>query len=226
MTQNDIFGQLTAVFIEWQGFLKDPQYIHRGGEISWDRASQLILSENLTRRDVLEISRMGQYSFRVAGDESIIQISYRFDPQGDLQSARLAFYEVGSLTVVDEEIEVLPIEQEDGPNTLARWIRFDYCNTGLGRVLHMDCHLHVSGLPGTRFAVTGVPTPRQFIEFIAAHFYPTEYKKIRLDEDQRFNNLARLDSVNSASIRLADEQTEVYSRIPHFRIPVRFATNG
>ncbi len=75
---------------------------------------------------------------------------------------------------------------DDEPEIPVRWVRFDYVATGRGRLLHTDSHLHVSGLPRTRFAVAGVPTPKQFIEFVVSHFYPAFYTLARRDGDQTF----------------------------------------
>jgi hypothetical protein len=217
MTPNDAYGQLVSVFVGWNGFLKDPQYVRNELEIAWNGARPQVLPEKLTRQDILELSRQGQFTFRVAEDDSLIQISYRFTNNGDLDAARLAFYELGE-EALEEDVEVLPFGEPEDSSEQATWVRFDYCHTGRSRVLHMDSHLHVSGLPGIRFAVTGIPTPKQFVEFVASHFYPHVYRERRLTNEE-FANFTTIDRINSVSASPQFALADLYKRIPHFRIP-------
>ena len=215
MTLSDLYGQLTAVFIEWQGVLKDPQYVRNDNSVTWTNAQITILPEFLTRAETLELSRRRQFTFRLSEDDSVIQLSYRFS-NGRVAEARLAFYEVGLRDYDDENGDVQPIADAHA-NLPARWVRFDYRETGLGRVLHTDSHLHVSGLPGTRFAVAGVLTPKQFIELIIFHFYPETYTAMRLDSNVEFDDA--IDSINADHFDCGHEPANLYARIPHFRVP-------
>lgn len=215
MTPNDLMSQLTSVFVEWEGVLKDPQYIRNDDSVTWANAEIVILPEEITKAETFELSRRRQFTFRMSADDSVVQLSYRFN-QGNITEARLAFYEVGLREYEDDVGNVRPVEDADA-NLAARWVRFDYRETGLGRVLHTDSHLHVSGLPGTRFAVSGLLTPKQFIEFIIAHFYPDIYENVRLAHGVEFNDV--IDSINADCFKCGSEPTHLYERIAHFRIP-------
>jgi hypothetical protein len=223
MKPSEAFGQLITVFREWDGFLKDPRYIRRGNEITWSDAHAISVPDRLTRDDVLSLSRRGQFTFRVTEDEALIQISYRYSTDGELAAARLAYYGIADDPVKmrdgDFEEGVLPIGETQSLYDVATWVRFDYLHTGLARVIHMDSHLHISGLPSVRFAVTGVPTPRQFIEFIVSHFYPASYQKIRLDKEDGLEGFDAVDKVNALSCPLREPLEDIYRRIPHFRLP-------
>ena len=64
-------------------------------------------------------------------------------------------------------------------NEALPWLRIDYDPRVAGGVLHAPCHLHVHGAPTVRIPVDRVPTPRAFVEAIAAWFYPQLYAKHR-----------------------------------------------
>jgi hypothetical protein len=120
-----------------------------------------------------------------------------------------------------EDVEpgnVYPLEDYDLDESV-RWIRFDYNSTGANSVLHMNCHLHISGLPGTRFAVAGIPTPKQFVEFVVGHFYPNDYQSVRLDGNQQFGDVDVIDSINAQIFDRGAEPLDTYRRISHFRTP-------
>lgn len=93
-----------------------------------------------------------------------------------------------------EQEEMLLGLDED---SVAPWVRFDF-DPGAGKrgVLHHDTHLHLVGFPRTRVAVSGVPTPRQFIEFVISSFYPTEYVARRLDDDYAFRDPRVVENLN------------------------------
>jgi hypothetical protein len=217
MTASEVYSQLIAVFVDWPGVLKDPQYIRRDNEITWSNATHTILPDKLTRAETKELSRSGQFTFRISEDDSILQISYTFARTGDLDCARLAYYQVGSSYQIDEAINVYPSEDESN-DTPAHWVRFDYVRTQRCRVLHMDSHLHVSGLPGIRIAVEGVPTPKQFVEFVISHFYANTYQSFRLHGDQQFMNTDQIDQINSERITL-HQDAPMYRRLPHVKMP-------
>jgi len=216
MTPNDVMGQLTAALIGWAGLLKDPQYVRNGNTITWVNAQNIMLPEQLTRDRTRELSRNRQFSFRIASDDSVLQIGYKFGPDG-VKQARLAFYEVGLLEESDLD-SIYPLPEEDEINPV-RWVRFDYNSETEYRVLHMNSHLHMSGLPGTRFAVAGVPSPKQFIEFVFSHFYPTDYEMRRLNGDGRFESFQTIDAINADRFNCGADPMEVYRRVPHLLIP-------
>src|ERR1700684_46295 len=49
MTANDLMSQLTSVFVEWEGVLKDPQYIRNDDSVTWANAEIVILPEEITK---------------------------------------------------------------------------------------------------------------------------------------------------------------------------------
>jgi len=116
---------------------------------------------------------------------------------------------------VDEDVKGVPVHDDDADlkmdlrdellvgleeDEVAPWIRFDY-DPGAGKrgILHHDTHLHFVGFPNTRVAVNGVPTPRQFIEFVMGAFYPSEYAAKRLDRDYLFRNQRAIENLNEVA---------------------------
>jgi hypothetical protein len=220
MTQNEVLSQLRAVLIGWNGLLKDPNFIRDGSRVTWADSEALVVRENLTRQDTLDISRRRQFSFRIAEDDSLIQIGYNFSRDGTISEARLAYYEVGQQNTGTAEVTegVIPAEDFTGEAPV-RWLRFDYTNSAGRTPLHAQCHLHISGLPGVRVAVVGVPKPKQFVEFVIALFYDYEYASARLDENGLFRSLEQMDNVNAPNSGCGHEQLDMLRRIPHIRIP-------
>ncbi len=97
------------------------------------------------------------------------------------------------------------------------YLRIDYAPHQSGGVLHHDCHLHISGFPYTRMIVSGLPTPKQFVEFIMAICYPDIYRGKRLNPTGMYANDNDIYSVNSPCFH-APPNT-VYNQIAHLKIP-------
>lgn len=255
MRINEAYGQLTSVFKDWSPAIANPRGIRKGSQITWDSYKPLMLKQNITASDVIDLFNEGQYTFQVTIDGSLIQIYYQFDSRGnELQSARLAFYSA----VADEQflnkdentLEFFPTFQsniEDEANDLEAyesetfseeyreetvgttgltnfkdspisWLRIDYAPDKAKGVLHHACHMHLSSFPLARLVVAGVPTPRQFIEFIMAFCYPSIYEKHRLDSHGQYANADHILTINSNCVPLGDHN--VFRQMAHFRIPI------
>lgn len=102
------------------------------------------------------------------------------------------------------------------------YFRIDYAPHQSGGVLHHDCHLHISGFPYTRIVVSGLPTPKQFVEFIMAICYPEIYRVKRLNSSGAYSNDNDIYSVNSPCFH-APPNT-VYNQIAHLKIPTNIAS--
>ncbi|SRR6266487_1124854 len=98
------------------------------------------------------------------------------------------------------------------------WLRIDYDPEHANGVLHHHCHMPLSTFPRSRLIVAGVPTPRQFIEFIMALCYPRVYEKHRLNKDGQYNNEKHILTINSNCVPL--REYDVFRQMTHFRIPI------
>jgi hypothetical protein len=218
MKLTDVMGQLVAVFTGWDGFLKDPNYIRNNRAITWAGFQNVFVPEVVSREISLDLSRRRQYSFRVSEDDSVVQIAYTFDAQDSLLEARLAYYEVGFPGMDDDEL-VAPPGAEDDVENLVRWMRIDYCPASAGGVLHTPCHLHLSGHSSFRLPIKGVPTPIQFMELVVSMFYPSTYAHKRLTGDGRFQDTAKVDTLNSSHKRWGEHPDEILRRVVHLNMP-------
>lgn len=119
-----------------------------------------------------------------------------------------------------------------GKNTVS-WFRIDYqprrqtvssgknkseVNESTG-ILHSKCHLHISGFPNSRFPVSGIPTPKQFIEIIIAFCYPEKYQKYRLNKQGTYVDINCLKEVNKIIIDFDHEN--ILQMMTHIKIPHR-----
>jgi len=121
---------------------------------------------------------------QVSQDGSPLQLYYAFDKTGKrVVGASLGFYysaQSSDDSSVEPSGEVLPIsEAERTPG----WIRLDF-DPSANRVdvAHYYCHLHTSISDEMRIPVTGVPTPKQFVDLILCWFYPEVYRSEKLGE--------------------------------------------
>lgn len=97
------------------------------------------------------------------------------------------------------------------------WLRIDFDPDRSSGVLHGECHLHISNFPDSRILVKGVPTPKQFVEFIMALCYPAIYQLHRLGGTGNYRDLKRVKSINSPIFPPKNE--EIYSHLSHIRVP-------
>jgi hypothetical protein len=238
---SEIFSSVTSAYDDWSKFLTNPQHLRIGNAVAWSSFAPFILDYPVLSSDVVRMTDDGQYTLQVIEDGSIIQIYYLYNRKEDqILSANLAFYsiqiserpsihdieldEVGSSAVSatsedGEAIENLPMDEivsgnEDGP---VSWLRIDYDPQNARGVLHHACHLHISAFPDSRFVVSGLPTPKQFIEFIMALCYPMSYKEHRLNEQWEYGDEKKIRSVNQPCVTLED--SDIYRQIAHFRVP-------
>jgi hypothetical protein len=102
----------------------------------------------------------------------------------------------------------------DGP---VNWIRIDYDPSEIRGILHHSCHMHISFFTHSRIVVSGIPSPRQFTEFVLATFYPDIYRQHRLDHEDRFVNQDMINSFNE--IHFPPDDVKLCSQVVHIRIP-------
>jgi hypothetical protein len=169
MRVDDLMGQLTSVYLEWSAadLLQNPNYHRREREITWNGGNTWT-EACILFDDICAWESAGAYSFQ-AFDGSIFRLYFRYAQSGALEQATLLFVHAQPCC---EGSDVLP------------WIRVDCDPKRQAGTLHAECHLHVHGAPSVRIPVDGLPTPRAFVEAIAAWFYPDKYRLHRqLDSD-------------------------------------------
>lgn len=148
---------------------------------------------------VRELVDNRQYTFQTIEDGAILQLHYLFGSD-ELLSANLAYYSAG---VTDD----MPVG----------WYRIDYDPVREGGVIHAGCHFHLGLFPNMRLVVDGVPTPRQFVEFVIASCYPDSYQRHRLGSDGKHYDVKRIHSVNTQCFDLPTH--EACKFITHIRVP-------
>jgi len=217
MKINDAYGELQASYIDWDGLFKDPNYFRTNAAVSWRDAAGLVLNDPVTVGVIRDLSNRRQFSFRVASDDSLVQLGYRFDREGELTAARLAFYKLPTPEITDD-LAVRPALDDD-PSNQVSWLRLDFIEAINVRVGHTPCHVHLCGFPSVRFAVFGVPSPSQFIEFIVSHFYPAEYASARLAPDGTFDNYEKINRINGRATKAGLEPRKLLRCLPHLVTP-------
>jgi hypothetical protein len=231
MRINDVMGLLVSTYIEWNHVLANPKFIRKGRVITWRDYSSARLAIPESYLDVAQLYEGGRYSFQTT-DGSLLQIYYSYPHSNDeLAEARLAFYKVDEHSWEFEEPNeaedtdelVRPIghvahdERAIRPSGSINWVRIDYSPRSAGGVLHTSCHLHISAFPSARVVVAGVPTPKQFVEFVMALCYPDIYSKHRLDANGDYKEPAELATVNADCVPFREDI--VFGQITHLRIP-------
>lgn len=244
MPISDTLTNLKEAYNDWSAYLINPRYIRNGNLITWNNYESCILKDPVLTSTINDLADKRQYTFQTL-DGSIIQIYYKFDPRGsDLLEARLAFFSAVSynsyfdaeqLLQEDEDLssfqtteEIYSSSEFDGVTESqplnsstkvepASWIRIDYAPHDQKGLLHHSCHLNTSAFPYTRLVVAGIPTPRQFIEFIMLLTNPNDYQFHRLQQDGTFKSEIKIKEVNSNCFQLTDHP--IFNQISHFRIP-------
>lgn len=103
----------------------------------------------------------------------------------------------------DQELEQMNIEErptvmpEEGAPfaeivELIPSIRFDYTPSDRRPYIHEHAHLHIPSFAQTRIAVSGFPSPQQFIELIFAWFYPDIYENRYHSFAEKINPAAKI----------------------------------
>jgi hypothetical protein len=217
--------EMRSLATDWHGLLLNPRWLRTDYEVTWQQRSGLRLPARLTHEALAEAGREGQYSFQMI-DGSLLQLWYRF--AGDrttLQSAGLGYYrnEAPGEHFDDDELEEDDADPDDvGPadvpviETLP-WIRFDYDPGAFRGCVHAKCHMHWSMCNGSRLAVRGVPSPRQFVESVMSWFYSEEYAARHLNDDGSHRDDERVGWVNGAL--LVDEGDDPHrARLMHVNV--------
>jgi len=130
-------------------------------------------------------------------DGSLITVFYRFDQQGELQEASLAYYPNPNLAMSShnfpEEIES-HVNKED---YLSNYLRLDFNFNEKSEVFHPCTHVHIGLLSSFRIATDNFPFFSDFVEFILFLNYSEEWKSIYLN---KHSSLSEYISKRSKSI--------------------------
>lgn len=162
MKINEVMSSLRSVYDDWSKILVNPQFARIKSTVAWSGFSQsrILIRSPVMPSDITDLIEDSQYTFQIYRDGSIIRILYFYDKSGKkLESASLAFYSAKPAYKLSHHSPV-------------SWLRIDYDPKRARGVLHHNSHIHLSGLPDSRFVVNGLLTPKQFIEFIMAYVYP------------------------------------------------------
>lgn len=205
MRINDALGVLVSVYQDWGHVLANPRYVRSDRTITWINNSSPRLADPVTPDDISALADDGQYSFQIAEDGSLLQLYYEYEDADDhrIKSASLAYYGA-------------PIAYGTEPPFI-RWCRLDYDPSSSRGVIHSDSHIHLSYFPDSRLMVKGLPTPKQFIEFIMALCYPNLYEEHRLDARGQYKDKARNLRVNEPSIQI--DEGDLFNHITYLCIP-------
>jgi hypothetical protein len=210
---------LSAAASDWRQFLWNPSFLRIGDEILWTNYSPNPFDDPVSPEGLAKLRAAGQYSFLLS-DSSALQLQYRFANNGEnLLGARLAFYKQPVGFAEESEgpspakEQIVPLEEYSRP---VEWIRLDFDPMAARPVIHPAAHFHVGGLTDARIAVCGVPTPRQFIEFIILTFYPEKFSARRVDPRGRLRPRDYSSRMNGWP--LVDRPDEPL--LLHFRVPV------
>jgi hypothetical protein len=239
MNPSKIISQIRATWLDWDGYLINPNFVRKESTIAW-RGSRTMVPIPLRDQDVLLLAAQGEYSFQVLEDEALIQLAYDFDSKGRrLLKASLAYYALStpdrSEPSEPSEPSELP-EQDDEPALMpddyapllddvpvgepqgAAWLRIDFSPDFQRKgILHHDCHVHLSGMNLARIPLDGVPSPRQFVEFIFASFYPSAYREHRLKGLPLCTDAVLVASINEHSWPVASQA--LAQAIMHISVP-------
>ena len=230
MNQNDAMEAVRCLQGLWAGFLLNPRVKRVNSTITWELDDRRHLPERVLANEFELLSSQKQYSFQLF-DGSLIQIFYRFDTTGgSLEEAHLAFVQsprgdAGDETLNQEEI------QADGVRLLVEhvtkiiyplsWIRFDFEPKLWGGCIHANCHMHSSLSSDLRVPFAGVPSPHQFIDAIAAWFYPAIFRRVHMKEGHLFKDHLRMRAI--CSERLATKIDLQATQLVHLTLPVPMA---
>lgn len=221
MRISDVFGMLIAVYNDWGGILANPNFIRSNHEITWPNRHRIDVT---VPADIVTLAENRQYSFQTSDDGSLIQMYYHFPTNtGDVSAASLAYY---GAPFSENQPDPSNLEQENfeearavptGEITNLKWLRIDFDPPAARGILHHECHLHLSNFPMSRLMVRGLPTPRQFVEFVLALCHPTSYENHRLDATGAYRHKPVIDSVNEQVFSC--EENELFGQLMHIRTP-------
>lgn len=117
------------------------------------------------------------------------------------------------------DVAVSPVINAISDDSEVTWFRVDYTSSGSQQVLHTDCHLHLSAFPRARIPMAGLPSPKQFVEFVMATCYPEAYNEHRLNEHGAFRDENQIDNLNETRFECGSDPNRVFLRVAHIRMP-------
>lgn len=227
---------------DWSGILLNPNYLQDSHTMTWNNYLSTMVPEHLRFEDVAALSKARQYSFQLSVDGSLFQFYYAYDRHNRaISEARIAYYEAngagfsGDISVAhqaeaahsDDESTAgpLPVLGQDEPDPRGtqldkrgpRWFRIDFRANGPKSILHHTCHLHLGGFPGSRLVVAGLPTPKQFVEFVFCCCYPDLYRSIRLNAEGGWRDQRKIENINA--MKVPSPPNVLFQQITHLRIP-------
>lgn len=241
MNLRRLLKSMHVCYDDWSSYIINPNFVQNGNEVTWGNRRSRRISSPVRLSDVHQMDAEGQYTYVVGTDRSIFRMYYRFT--SDLQNvtgASLAYFstaheiknydfeimEYGVVPTGEGEVSEINHDDESGYGPAVGWIRFDY-DPGAESldVTHSLCHVHLSGFPGARLIVSGIPSPQQFVEFVFCSFYPNIYRSHRLKRINaasgpalwQFSESNVLERINRDQLTFNGEQN--YSQIVHFRVP-------
>ncbi len=222
MTPGEVETEVRACYWDWRHLLANPRFCRNGKQISWTGYSGGVIRDPITYEKVRSLIQTKQFSFQCADDGSVFQLLYDFDDNEQLRLVRLAFYKA-PLPLSEEDLEsVGPLP--DFSDLFVPWLRFDHAKEYATGVLHYESHMHISGFPETRLVVSGVPGPRQFVEFVVAACFPDYYKDHRLNDAGMYRDHDAMQKVNTCYVteegRGADSLIHVSIPGHHLKVPV------
>lgn len=225
----EVNSSLVSVYDDWADILVNPQFVRKRHSIVWPSFPPPFHDEFPLRSFVIGLAADKHFTFQVVDDGALIQLSYHFKPD-DVELARATLVFFGSTDLMIEpdtpELTVPPVassapgyrvSENPTADPPAPWLRIDYEPTSQRGPLHPLCHLHLPFFPHARIALTAIPSPRQFIEFLMSACYPHHYKAKRLDGDDQPQDLAHCRGLNNPSFPHIPEP--VQQILLHLQIP-------
>lgn len=200
----DANSNLTSVYLHWgTDLLTNPRYVRRDNEITWD-GSRSMWPAAIGYDELAELEARREFTFQTI-DGSLVQMWYCFAADGTtIDAASLGF------------ISAQPYIRE-GYEPLVPWIRIDYDPTSATGPTHTACHMHLSLGADLRIPVSRLPTPAQFVEVIAAWFYPSVFNARRVDQQAKtWLRSEDLDWVHTAQ---APATASAVERLIHLALP-------
>jgi len=215
VTPAEVESQIRDCYWDWEGLLVNPLFCRSGTRVAWNRFSGGIIRDPVSYEKVRSLVEQKQYSFQCGEDGSVFQLLYEFDGTDKIQLVRLAFYK--AQLPLDENDLLSSGPRPDFADIFIPWLRFDYTQQYAAGVLHHESHMHVSGFSSARFAVSGVPGPRQFVEFVVASCYPDHYSVRRLDHSGGYLDPGAMSKLNTSCLRV--QSGGIVDQIIHVRVP-------
>ena len=171
-------------------------------QINVDNALLRLVYEFDSRGRTLRSASLGYYCSKptVAADEleDAQYSAYADAAAGSVGSAEelgtSGLIAMDSSDSTEEQIAALESEAQSEDIAPVSWLRIDYAPDQERGPLHAPCHAHFSGFIDARMMVNGVPSPRQFIDFILALAYPELFQRRlgasgNIEDEPRFRNL-------------------------------------